>query len=158
MPNWVYNTVVITGDDKALEAIKELLATPHAMSGDEPTVFNFASLASIPEDKLDEYNTVHGYEHGKRVGETEFNWHVWNNKHWGTKWNAVEANLEQDDGFISYYFMTAWSLPEPIIERLADKCRELGLSFVWRGEEENGWGFEWEFDDELILTDEWQER
>lgn len=43
-------------------------------------------------------------------------WYSWSNLHWGTKWNAYDQILENDDTII---FDTAWASPYPVMEKLA---------------------------------------
>ena len=46
--------------------------------------------------------------------------------HWGTKWNAYYQYSDSDD---SIGFDTANSMPEPILERLAEICDEHDVCF-----------------------------
>ena len=156
MPNWVDNSVFITGTEEQIADIKEFLGKKHFMSGDDEIPFNFANLISIPEDKLEEYHVAHGFADGKQIGDTEFNWYNWNNRCWGTKWNACDGHEETYPNEIMYYFNTAWSVPEGIVQALANKLRGTGMTFTWNAEEEQGWGVEYDFDgNELHIVAEW---
>lgn len=157
MPNHVFNSVAIQGTSEQLKMVQEFLATPTFMNQpDEELIFNFAKLISIPKDKVEEYHTTHGFSEGKATGETEFNWYNWNNRCWGTKWNAYDVETDLQDGLLQYRFCTAWSYPEPIIHALADYAQQGGITFEWYAEEEQGWGAEFVFNGtELELVREW---
>ena len=52
-------------------------------------------------------------------------WYEWCINNWGTKWNA--CNCVQTDRTIE--LSTAWDWPEPIMEKLAEVCMKLDVSF-----------------------------
>jgi hypothetical protein len=58
------------------------------------------------------------------LNETGFiDWYTWNIHHWGTKWNAFDGEvfyLITHDGhsIMEFTFDTAWSVPEPIWNKL----------------------------------------
>ena len=46
-------------------------------------------------------------------------WYEWRCEHWGTKWNACDAEITDNvDGSLHVQFDTAWSFPFPIFEKL----------------------------------------
>ena len=158
MPNHVFNSVTIKGTAEQLKDVETFLARKSFMNeSDDVPEFNFANLVSIPRDKVDEYNDVHGFVEGVSVGNTEYNWYNWNVNNWGTKWNAYEVSGELvDDTHFQYEFSTAWSIPEPVINAFADYARQGGITFEWYAEEEQGWGAQFAFDgEELELVKEW---
>lgn len=56
-------------------------------------------------------------------------WLEWCTKHWGTKWNASETEINYFDKGVEVSFWTAWTAPTPFIEKLATLCYELGCEF-----------------------------
>lgn len=78
------------------------------------------------------------YDNIKRYGSR--NWYDWSVKNWGTKWNAMEADVNfGDHSYIS--FDTAWCAPVPIIELidLPTECAyEDGFAETYNSDE--GWG------------------
>jgi hypothetical protein len=69
------------------------------------------------------------------------NWYNWNVSHWGTKWNAAEAYVENCDSMTEITFETAWAPAEPVVVALAEQfvdCQithdyvECGMEFVGR--------------------------
>lgn len=63
-------------------------------------------------------------------------WYEWSVNNWGTKWNASDSYLEEEDGDLVYHFNTAWSFPEPIMEKLLEKYPT--LHFEGEAIEESG--------------------
>lgn len=47
-----------------------------------------------------------------------YNWYDWSNKYWGTKWNACDSYIVDDNNI---NFSTAWCTPEPIWKSLSKK-------------------------------------
>ena len=63
------------------------------------------------------------------------NWYDWRLANWGTKWNACESLYDEDTQ--NMHFDTAWSIPEPILAKLAEENPEVNLDVYC--EEEQGW-------------------
>src|SRR5690606_21345130 len=58
---------------------------------------------------------IRAYE---ETGHTD--WYEWRLENWGTKWNAYSQSLEREsDLSATLRFDTAWSPPQPILEKLA---------------------------------------
>jgi len=108
-----------------------------------------------PEDKLDEYHGVHGYANGEKTGDTEYNWYNFNVREWGTKWDARDVDLlEDDETYLHYKFDTAWSPPNEVIAKLAEQNPNLNLTLEYR--EEQGWGGEITFTGSSVeVVKEW---
>jgi len=63
------------------------------------------------------------------------NWYTWRNNNWGTKWDIGEIILNDiDTESCSFNFNTAWSPPEPIIDKLRDMFPKLIFSGMYVGE------------------------
>lgn len=58
-------------------------------------------------------------------------WYEWNIRFWGTKWNAYRSS--RGDGFVT--FETAWSMPGPVLEALAEKFPAALLTMEWADED-----------------------
>ena len=56
----------------------------------------------------------------------------WCTKHWGTKWDAYDCDLEDggSDAFVRINFLTAWSPPQPILEKILRTNLSEGLEYV----------------------------
>lgn len=173
MPNHVYNTVTITGDEDDLLRLKRLLSMPQPIQlskGEfDNLIFNFHSLITPDQSIWDEYygSKPKGQSLEESLKFASNHWYDWNIRNWGTKWNAYDESISDnlsDESVKSYYityeFNTAWSAPAGIIEALAKKIHELKLnvSFSWIYEEEQGWGgfIESTPDGNILEIDSWE--
>jgi hypothetical protein len=146
MPNWVYNSVYISGEAGEVERIVARLSTPNDINGEMVSQpFSFWNI--VKPTNLDAYFDTIGT--GGRSMDDPDGWYEWNCKNWGCKWDAkcdeetVEVDyLKDQTACVNYHFDTAWSHPEAIIKWLTKYCREHELSLDWHYEEEQGWGGE----------------
>lgn len=149
MPNWVNNTLTISAENpETIYKIKQQLSQPlPAFTDDdgkfrepEATPLSFWNIIHPPLDKLDEYHGTHGWKDGKQVGDTEYNWYPWNNRNWGTKWDACHPEMFEDGtNTIGYTFDTAWS-PPTCFNILSEQYPDAQITL--RYVEEQGWGGE----------------
>ena len=165
MPNWVYNHLTIEGSEEDINKVKAQVGAvvKRKYKGadevdeeiDEEPIFSFMNILPPPEDKLDEYHAVHGYTGGEKTGDTEYNWYNFNVREWGTKWDARDVDLlEDDETYLHYKFDTAWSPPTEVIAKLAEQNPNLNLSLEYR--EEQGWGGEINFTGSSVeVVKEW---
>ena len=144
MPNWVANRVYVFGSKDLLDTFAEQASkTPITTHEDDrESVLSFANFIAPPREAIDsgEYHATNGFENGKETGNTPNNWYNFNNREWGTKWDACNADLERLDGQLSYGFETAWDCPMPVFEAMVEQFPKLEFEFWW--EEEQGWGGE----------------
>jgi len=59
------------------------------------------------------------------------NWYGWCIENWGTKWGAYDISV--DGNAVS--FLTAWSMPEPIIRELSKKFPKCKFQIEWADED-----------------------
>jgi len=168
MPNWVYNSLVVTapsGDKMELQSFLREMEMPRpemVYDGFEPTGeiklsergFSFWNVIAPPADKLDEYFGRKGFVDGKQVGDTDTNWYNWNNENWGCKWDAGNGDVEfEDEGNqIRITFDTPWDYPRGVVAAIAEQYPHLEIS--WNYEEEQGWGGELTLKDGEVIVDE----
>lgn len=165
MPNWVFNHLTIDGSKEDIAKVKAqvgaVVKTKYKgvdevdEEVDREPIFSFMNILPPPEDKLDEYHAVHGYADGKKSGDTEYNWYNFNVREWGTKWDARDVDLlEDDETYLHYKFDTAWSPPTEVIAKLAEQNPNLNLTLEYR--EEQGWGGEVNFNGSVtVVVKEW---
>jgi hypothetical protein len=165
MHNWVFNHLTIDGSKEDIAKVKAQVGAvvKRKYKGvdevdekiDEEPIFSFMNILPPPEDKLDEYHAVHGYANGEKTGDTEYNWYNFNVREWGTKWDARDVELiDDDETFLHYKFDTAWSPPNEVIAKLAEQNPNLNLSLEYR--EEQGWGGEINFTGSSVeVVKEW---
>jgi hypothetical protein len=170
MPNWVFNNLQIEGSEEQIQKVKEQLNAPferkHRTYGKDveqgefsitkysSPIISFWNIVRPPDDKVDEYEGIHGYADGEKQGDTPFNWYVFNNREWGTKWDIAKSDEEkysdteltsESATHLSYRFQTAWSAPIEAIENLSGQYPELEITLEW--EEEQGFGGVYVFQD-----------
>lgn len=59
-------------------------------------------------------------------------WYDWSCKNWGTKWDAIQEEGTPEDGEL--IFLTAWSEPIKVIEKLFKKYPEAKIEWQYIGE------------------------
>lgn len=147
MPNWVDNSLTITGSEADIAKIKEQLARPKPVKDGEEAearVISFWNIKSPTPEKLDEYWETHGWTGGVATGQTPDNWYNWNNREWGTKWDACDSYQDTDEKTaLGYTFNTAWS-PPTLFGTLSEQYPDVTITL--RYEEEQGWGGVIEFE------------
>lgn len=131
MPNYCSNYLYIEGNHNTLKEIIRLVKSDKSM-------FDFEKIVPMPGYI---YQGILGQKEKELYGEN--NWYDWSVKNWGTKWNSVDAELYDEE----FYFLTAWSPCEPVIETLAKlfptmrfeyTFEEPGMAFCGKRVYENG--------------------
>lgn len=169
MPNWVYNSLTITGDKEQINKLKEQVGKSFTVpfekfdfetreysvvytTHDNP-VFAFWNIIA-PTD-LEEYpkqpprlRDASANSILKNLGASN-DWYNWNLRNWGTKWDVandstIGTDINNPDNLV-YLFDTAWSPPVDAIQKLSEQYPELEMEM--RYEEEQGWGGELLFND-----------
>jgi len=152
MPNWVYNSIKVTGPEDILESFKQKAAEPRPQIINEPTknedgTLNWQDTTQvikwIDNDPICMWNFDYPddeiiQEYFGKNEKSPYHWYNWNIAHWGTKWDVNHARLHEKEGELFYEFDTPWSPPEVWFAILArDYCE---LTFHIAYEEEQGWG------------------
>lgn len=144
MPNWVYNSLVITGEADVIAKIKEQVSAPY-----ETQHFDFVSGTSKPakvEQPFSFWNIIKptdiGAYHDKADGDQSGrdHWYNWNLRNWGVKWDAsdVDDSGEEDATTLVYTFSTPWGIPNEAMLALSEQYPTASLELEF--EEETGWG------------------
>ena len=69
-------------------------------------------------------------------------WYEWRCEHWGTKWNACDAEVRDNgDASLHVKFDTAWSFPLPIFKKLVVDFPTLTFEGSGRAEYGNFYSF-----------------
>lgn len=110
MPNWCYNTIVVTGDKKSVNTI----LTKLSLLDDRDGIME--ELIGLGDIDKESYTT----------GDT---WYNWNINRFGTKWDVpksdfmgnlqIDSDDEEESGFTTS-FDTAWSPPVPFLATLSN--------------------------------------
>jgi hypothetical protein len=129
MPNWVSNTLVVTGDKHDVRAFVDQAAQAH----EDP-------FGGTRQSALSFWNFV-------KPSDLEFykdNWYEWNIESWGCKWDAGDVTTDStdiDNGYVNYSFETPWGQPREFFEAIVEQFPD--LDFNLRFVEEQGWGGEY---------------
>lgn len=121
MPNIVYNKLKFTchGEVKA-DKIK-------AFFEHQDLVLSFQKLIPVPPGISDPNPCVLSQEE-----------HKWCIDNWGTKWDAMNAEItHEDDWKIGYTFETAWNIPKPIIELIFKEFSDCNINYL--AADDGGW-------------------
>lgn len=152
MPNWCWNHLEVSGDEKQLHEFVE-----KSMNAHKETEFSFEG--TLPRgDRKD--------------------WYEWSIANWGTKWDACEPHINHDDkDYFSVNFESAWGPPiqwvDNIMQDFPDLCftleyEEPGMCFGGRlsAQYEVIWDdFTWDLDAasecceaEVLFDDEYEAK
>jgi hypothetical protein len=112
MPNWCSNNLTITGQT---DRLKQFVSENITEEGNE-TRLNFNFVAPLPEDQQE-------------------NWYDWKCQNWGTKWIGDVYYIEHAQGdALTINFSTAWSPPEPWLEKASIKYPDLHFHLLYQEE------------------------
>lgn len=148
MPNWVYNSVSVTGDAAEVKRLKDQVGAHYTMPQDTwdsvtkkhstqdvecKEEFSFWNIVAPTGPDLKSYFDSIGAS-----GASPF-WYSWNNTHWGTKWDAGDVSMNViSDEHIQWSFQTAWGPPNEVLMELGKQFPTLTIQNEW--EEEQGFG------------------
>lgn len=124
MPNWCFNSVLVTGEKEELNRFKDHVSN-------KKSAFSLNEIIPMPDDI---FRGDLGEKERKKYGEK--NWYDWSWANWGTKWDTAGVEIESETDSIQYKFETAWNPPEPIAGALREEFPKLEIDWEW--EEEGG--------------------
>jgi hypothetical protein len=132
MPNWCWNHLEVTGDEKQLREFVEK-STIDIEKDDE---FSFNGTHPQPEDLNITAGTQTQEEKEQAIlNEAKYgyaDWYGWRNAEWGTKWDACEPNiLHNDIDFFSVSFETAWGPPTEWISNIMQDFPDLSFTLEY---------------------------
>lgn len=133
MPNWCSNTLVISGDIKELELFKQKSITRSAKGLD---IFLMDGLITMPEE-LAICEDLTPEQKAERISKYGYdNWYDWRLENWGSKWDAQEPSILENEYDLTITFDTAWSPAIPYIKQVAKMFPKLvfDLYFMETGE------------------------
>jgi hypothetical protein len=166
MPNWVYNHLSFTGDEKEIERLVKQVGAPYEVpvrdmdNGDRldkctNPIFAFWNIVK-PDDLVSymgqpQRSTLNPNQEGwwqeqERLLKVGKDWYSWNITNWGTKWDVAKSDNEKysdtcyDEKEKTFRFNTAWSVPIDVLNTLSSQYPTIQLHLSY--EEEGGWGGE----------------
>lgn len=122
MPNWCYNHVTLTNEDKSkIDALHAVMQETNEDGREIGLIF----------------------QHLRPRPESEENWYNWNIENWGTKWDASFGHCDRyDDNSIFFTFDSAWSPPIALYEYLTENGWDVDAVY-----QEEGMGYIGSFKD-----------
>lgn len=148
MPNWVMNSLSISGSPEVIAKIKAQLSAPYEVrqydfrTEENQTIkveqpFSFWNI--IKPTDLEAYEDAKGKPQDGRD-----HWYNWNIRNWGTKWDVREVQFSETPESLGFGFDTAWAPPVEAIDKLAEQYPTASIELAYT--EEQGWGgvIEWE--------------
>lgn len=133
MPNWCSNTLQISGDKEQLELFKQKSITKSGMdvdiflmNGCIPMPEELAICEGLTPEQIVDRRLKYGYD----------NWYDWRFENWGSKWDAQESYITEEEELLTINFDTAWSPAIPYITQVAKMFPDLifDLYFMETGE------------------------
>ena len=169
MPNWVSNSVRVTGSKEDLQRFAEQAGrsytrkyqelTPDGVvwvEGEAKEDLSFWNFIKPDDSILDEYwsDQRQDLPIEERLKHNTNHWYDWNIRNWGVKWDASGVFFEEWAFELAYDFDTPWGFPEPVMRAMVEQYPT--LQFHIRFLEEQGWGGEaFGMNGEFSITDEW---
>ncbi len=110
MPNHITNIVAVSGDESRIQAmLKEIQTDEYGLGS-----VDFNKIIPMPDDS------------------DSYDWCIAN---WGSKWNSYGYTADSGfkDGKLT--FLTAWSAPHPIMQRLSEMYPDIEFEHKWADED-----------------------
>ena len=157
MPNHCYNRVTFYSDDKEKEIKKlhDIFSIDVESVDEERTIFGQfipepdwpttplaeedvkywlrdkrGEVGELPVSTKETYGTISKFT---STGNQDDRWYDWRLKHWDTKWDCYDLEIDEDDlphGF-EVSFNTAWSPPEEICRAIRKQYPDIDISWFY---------------------------
>lgn len=127
MPNNITSIITLSGDESCIKAMLEAIQNDKYGIGS----VDFEKILPMPDNI---YRSNLGPNERAEYGSD--NWYDWCIANWGTKSNSYgypEDHQYNNDGKIQ--FLTAWSAPHPIMEKLSEMYPDIKLEHEWADED-----------------------
>ena len=157
MPNHCHNRVTFYSDDKEKEIKKlhDIFSIDVEAEDEERTIFGQfipepnwpttplaeedvsywlrdkrGEVGELPVSTKETYGTISKFT---STGNQDDRWYDWRLKHWDTKWDCYDLEIDEDDlphGF-EVSFNTAWSPPEEICRAIRKQYPDIDISWFY---------------------------
>ena len=140
MPNWCWNSLSVSGDEKQL---REFVEKSMSKYDDDTDRFTFNGTHPQPEDlNITKGTQTQDEEEQAMLNKAKYghtDWYDWRIAEWGTKWDACESYINNNDiNYFSVSFDTAWGPPINWLDNIAMDYPDLSFELEY---EESGMGF-----------------
>jgi hypothetical protein len=138
MANFCENTLNIQGTKNDVDRVIAFVRSDTARDADgNLKVLDFNKIVPYPKrlEVLDRAFAAH-VQHGGSLTDAppsgyDLEGYDWCVEHWGTKWNASDAALEQMWDGVCFIFRTAWTPPLPVMLELARRFPSVSFSLEY---------------------------
>ena len=146
MPNWCYNSLIVSGNKETLADFVSKTIIPTDKNDDwedERGKFTFNILHPLPKPLEGGFSPLPRKEgeddtqYKERIAENirlygAEDWYEWNIQNWGTKWNASSTSIQiLEDDLFHVRFNTAWSPPIEWIKKIVPMYPELEFELTF---------------------------
>jgi hypothetical protein len=150
MPNHTTNEVEISGDEEIIAEVIKLMTKKHEGSEIEDVTFskiipspdwdttpneNGELPTEVEEIKNKEGDVVMSVKRFP-CGKTDDRWYNWNIKNWGTKWDAYNTDIYEDETSVHMSFQTAWAPPVEVAQELRKRFKSVEIKWMFNQEED----------------------
>ncbi|MBR1382210.1 MAG: hypothetical protein IJ555_00115 [Ruminococcus sp.] len=112
MPNHITNRIKLIGEPSEIRRVMEAVKVDKVGLGS----LDFEKIIPMPADVDDSYN--------------------WCISNWGTKWNSYGyESIDNPDDSDTISFLTAWSAPHPVLEKLTTMFPSVTVEHEWADED-----------------------
>ena len=128
MPNHITNRIKLFGDESDIRRLMEAVKNDKYGIG----TLDFEKIIPMPDNI---YRGNLGAAEQKLYGNN--NWYDWSLANWGTKWDAYGYDdcIDYSGDKDTITFLTAWSAPHPVIEKLAEMYPTVKIEHEWADED-----------------------
>ena len=126
MPNHVQNRITFECEPEQIAEILEQIKHDKYGIG----TIDFEKIMPMPPEI---YRGDLGQRERDLYGES--NWYDWSVANWGTKWNAYEFPERPYQMGEPLCFLTAWTPPHPILEKLSQMFPGIEITHEWADED-----------------------
>jgi len=128
MPNHITNRIKLFGDESDIRRLMDNVKNDEYGIG----TVDFEKIIPMPDNI---YRGNLGAAEQKLYGNN--NWYDWSLVNWGTKWDAYGYDdcIDYSGDKDSITFLTAWSAPHPVIEKLAQMYPAVKIEHEWADED-----------------------
>lgn len=138
MPNWCENEVRISGNEEELKHFLETCFEEGEI--DFEKIIPYPESAPSREDQPEDLRERMNHPFAKWYNDFGYDWCI---DTWGTKWGATQQdnNLSSYPDEIELRFITAWSPPNGIHEKVKEMLPNCSISWFYKeeGMQVSGW-------------------
>ena len=143
MPNWCFNNLTVSMHNESGKKLAKAFQDNHTNDKGEAYSSPLTDLYPCPPELLETDADFKGESPKHLANKAKYghvDWYSWRLANWGTKWDACEVQIiDEDEDYVQIRFDSAWSPPTNFFEWYAKENPD--VVFLNQYDEE-GMGFE----------------